>query len=159
MYKDLKSVKAVESNRRKNKKYSQTQKGKESRKKAELKRQDDPNRQTYVREYQRKYRSSLEGKKILKGHELKHKHNINLDAYNELFEKQSGKCVGCLKTQTNRMLCVDHDHKCCPGKRSCGKCIRGLLCHKCNSILGYCSDSILVLQNLIQYLKNSQFIK
>jgi hypothetical protein len=28
---------------------------------------------------------------------------------------------------------VDHDHACCQKKnRSCGKCIRGLLCHTCN---------------------------
>ena len=33
---------------------------------------------------------------------------------------------------------VDHDHACCPeGGRSCGKCIRGLLCMECNKYLGF----------------------
>lgn len=33
-------------------------------------------------------------------------------------------------------LCVDHDHACCPGPKSCGACIRGVLCDKHNRALG-----------------------
>jgi hypothetical protein len=35
-------------------------------------------------------------------------------------------------------LCVDHDQACCPDeKRSCGNCIRGLLCLAGNTALGH----------------------
>lgn len=33
---------------------------------------------------------------------------------------------------------LDHDHSCCPqSARTCGNCIRGVLCHRCNLGLGY----------------------
>jgi hypothetical protein len=33
-------------------------------------------------------------------------------------------------------LSIDHDHSCCPDKRGCRNCIRGLLCADCNMMLG-----------------------
>lgn len=44
-------------------------------------------------------------------------------------------CAVC-SLNDRRCLCVDHDHRCCPGDRSCGKCVRGLLCRTCNRIEG-----------------------
>ena len=32
---------------------------------------------------------------------------------------------------------VDHDHSCCTGEKSCGKCVRGILCLKCNTQIGH----------------------
>ena len=56
-----------------------------------------------------------------------------------LLEAQQHACGMCHEPFEERQLIhVDHDHACCRGKnRSCGKCIRGLLCHTCNIALGY----------------------
>jgi hypothetical protein len=51
-------------------------------------------------------------------------------------------------------LAWDHDHNCCPGKYSCGRCVRGLLCRSCNLALGYLKDSPDRLLSLVNYLRS-----
>lgn len=47
-----------------------------------------------------------------------------------MLEAQDGHCYLCPSTED---LEVDHDHKCCPRrKKTCGKCVRKILCHACN---------------------------
>ncbi|WP_431941641.1 endonuclease VII domain-containing protein [Nocardia grenadensis] len=76
--------------------------------------------------------------------------------YARLLEAQGGKCYICQRaTGKTRSLSVDHDHSCCPGNTSCGKCVRGLLCGGCNyKILGHLRDSIEALERASDYLKN-----
>lgn len=67
--------------------------------------------------------------------------------YDKLFIAQKGKCAICKEHQSKikKKLCVDHDH-------STGK-IRGLLCGKCNTGLGFFKDRIENLSGAILYLK------
>lgn len=47
-----------------------------------------------------------------------------------------------------RMLEVDHDHSCCPnGTYSCGRCIRGLVCHPHNQLIRQIEDGTVARVN------------
>jgi len=50
---------------------------------------------------------------------------------------------------------VDHDHTCCPGDKTCGKCVRGILCAKHNVGLGAFNDSVAELKKAIAYLEGN----
>lgn len=76
-------------------------------------------------------------------------YNLTDEQYNELYLKYDGKCWICKVREGTH---IDHDHSCCPGKESCGKCVRGLLCSGCNLGLGHFKDNVVYLNNAIQYL-------
>lgn len=67
-------------------------------------------------------------------------------------QEQDG-CSGCHTTDSGgKDWCIDHDHACCPGSaKSCGACVRGVLCSLCNMALGSARDDAWVLRSLIRY--------
>lgn len=80
----------------------------------------------------------------------KHEYNLSPEAYEAKLTAQEGKCAICAVVMTRPD--VDHNHACCPGRKSCGKCVRGILCHRCNTVIGLAGDSIELLSNAIKYL-------
>lgn len=81
--------------------------------------------------------------------DLWYRYRLTPGDYEKLLTDQDGRCAICRQVSE---LEVDHDHACCPGRRSCGKCIRGLLCSLCNRILGMANDSPVVLVKAATYL-------
>lgn len=71
--------------------------------------------------------------KAVDGRRLKYK--LTPESFQELLDKQDNRCGMCRATFESKIV-VDHDHACCPTERSCGKCVRGLLCMRCNLGLG-----------------------
>lgn len=69
---------------------------------------------------------------------LKNRHKMTEQQYHQKFEEQGRHCALCQSTKTNKgtPLAVDHNHECCKGRNTCGKCTRGLLCDPCNFKLG-----------------------
>jgi hypothetical protein len=79
---------------------------------------------------------------------------LTVESYIDLEKSQNGLCKICKEPEKhNRRLSVDHDHSCCSGANSCGNCIRGLLCSRCNKTLGQVHDNVELLQKMIDYLK------
>ncbi|GAA2694469.1 hypothetical protein GCM10010400_70090 [Streptomyces aculeolatus] len=81
-------------------------------------------------------------------------YGLTLNQYQAMLAAQGGGCAICGgQCSTGRMLAVDHDHKCCPGDRSCGQCVRGLLCGTCNHGLGHFKDDPALLRGAMSYLE------
>jgi hypothetical protein len=70
---------------------------------------------------------------------VKYLYKLSSKDHEALLKKQNYKCP-----ITGRPLdissAIDHDHDCCPGIKSCGKCIRGILDKRVNSALGMFSN-------------------
>jgi hypothetical protein len=66
-------------------------------------------------------------------------YGLTQELFDLLLGAQQNACGMCHEPfDEGQLIHVDHDHACCQGKnRSCGACIRGLLCHTCNIALGY----------------------
>jgi Recombination endonuclease VII len=88
-------------------------------------------------------------------------YKIDTEEYARILATQNGRCAICnesesiIKNGKLRKLSIDHNHACC-SKRSCGKCIRGILCQTCNSGLGFFQDSIELLLSAVSYLRKFQ---
>lgn len=67
--------------------------------------------------------------------------------YEALFQGQNKTCgiCGLKQDQYKKNFSVDHCHK--------TGLVRGLLCSKCNILLGHASDSVAILEKAILYLK------
>lgn len=77
--------------------------------------------------------------------------------FDAMFEAQGNACAICATTDPGpRFWCVDHDHACCPeAGRSCGSCIRGILCGPCNHALGNMRDRPELLRAAAHYLERN----
>jgi hypothetical protein len=86
-------------------------------------------------------------------------YGLTQDEFDELLTLQRGRCAVCATDEPGkRGWHIDHDHACCPGIGSCGNCVRGLLCHCCNLLLGNADDSVERLDRAKTYLlANAQF--
>jgi hypothetical protein len=70
------------------------------------------------------------------------KYSTTVDWYRDKLVEQRGVCAICCHLSrhhgTLQRLQVDHNHDCCDVKtKSCGECLRGLLCADCNMLLSY----------------------
>lgn len=82
---------------------------------------------------------------------------LSLEAVEEIFASVDFRCESCGDHRDdtyNKSLVLDHDHACCPGEYTCGKCIRGVLCTKCNMAFGFLNDSVQRAEQLADYARS-----
>lgn len=74
------------------------------------------------------------------------KYGLSPEQYAEMVAKQGGACSICLVTP-DRDLDIDHCH--------ITNTVRGLLCNRCNKVLGQLKDDIMLLRRMIDYINDN----
>jgi len=81
------------------------------------------------------------------------RYRLREEDYYALLDRQGGRCAICRSDDPGkRGWHVDHDHSCCSGVESCGKCIRGILCSRCNPMIALAKDDPEILRQAVTYL-------
>jgi Recombination endonuclease VII len=109
--------------------------------------------------YRAAWRAANEGETVsryYKKNNLK-PYGLTLERFDAMVAERRNRCDICKKRfKDKRDIHIDHDHSCCPGKRSCGECIRGLLCSACNNGLGRFRDNPAVLRRAARYIERDR---
>ncbi len=74
-------------------------------------------------------------------------YGLSREDVHEMFEAQNGCCAICRIPFSEFKMYVDHDHK--------TQKVRGLLCPRCNNVIGFVNDDQELLNSAIEYLKDS----
>lgn len=82
------------------------------------------------------------------------RHGMTKEQFDAMYEDQRGLCAN--PSCNNPATVIDHDHSCCAKKRSCGKCIMGLLCSPCNTAEGLLAGSVEKTIGLAEYINKTR---
>lgn len=103
--------------------------------------------------YDSKRRLSSYHSKNYREYIVKKKYGITQSDFDILLEKQNSACAICERSSVdfysehNKRLFIDHCHQ--SGK------VRGLLCDKCNFLIGQSNNNVNILERAIVYLMNN----
>jgi hypothetical protein len=103
--------------------------------------------------HNKKYATDKEFRGKRRAYQIKKKYGLTLEEMDSMLLKQNGACAICKKDisfNDGILTCIDHCHN--------TGVVRGILCVKCNTMIGMAEDSIKTLQSATQYL-NSFFSK
>lgn len=98
-----------------------------------------------------KYERLPEVKLKEKNNVFNREYGISLLQYNEMLQQQGNVCKICQLSEyhkTKKNLTIDHCHK--TGR------VRGLLCHRCNCLIGLGKEKIENFERVITYLKGEK---
>jgi len=86
-------------------------------------------------------------------------HGMEPVQFGLLWDGQGGRCAICDRAfGAVADAHIDHDHTCCDRTTSCGNCVRGLLCRRCNLALGLLGDSPQVAALAANYLMETRLV-
>lgn len=83
---------------------------------------------------------------------LRHARGWCVTHYGQYSRGEDLRPIRSRRAPTGVDLVIDHDHDCCPG-RSCGECVRGVLCRTHNVWLGMVADDPAFMDRAARYLR------
>ena len=111
------------------------------------KQQIEHHKNNYEKDIERIRKNNKKWYKNNRGKIMKKKYDLYYEDWLKLWELQDGKCAICEKPFEKPFdACIDHNHK--TGK------IRGLLCRKCNTGIGFFDDNPILTMRLTKYLNH-----
>lgn len=122
---------------------------------AEWRRQNPDLARARTRESMRKVRERR-GPKYYSVAKRKWKYGITPERLDEMLDAQSWKCAICFAAIDQGTAHIDHDHGCCSSVKACADCVRGLLCNRCNAMLGMAQDDPSRLRRAAEYVATHQ---
>lgn len=78
----------------------------------------------------------------------KYKYGITQEQYDSMYMEQLGLCAACHEPFGDKKPCVDHNHK--------TGIIRGLVHHKCNTVMGLIDDDHTKLGFIVEFLQKHE---
>ena len=102
----------------------------------------------YLKNY---YRTNDEYRERQSSRRLERDYGLGVGEYKRMLDRQSGVCAICKNAETAGKngkagsLSVDHNHA--------NRNVRGLLCHRCNTMIGLSSESVEILREAANYLE------
>jgi hypothetical protein len=112
---------------------------------------DPAKKRSASRKYSQEYNARPETKRRYRGHFLRRTYGITHEEYEQILSAQGGVCAICKGTFTPPGMAhmpVDHCHD--------TDRIRGILCTRCNSLVGLALNSEDILDQAKAYLKARQ---
>lgn len=103
--------------------------------------------------HRREYQATPEGVLASRKGWLKFRFEITPEEWDARFKAQGKQCALCFASvPRGGRWHTDHNRSCCPGDKSCGKCICGIVCHKCNLGIGHFNDDACIAALAAEYL-------
>lgn len=106
----------------------------------------------YQKKYHAEYRERDGVQQIFRERHLRKNYRLTTEDFNDLWNKQKGKCGACSVDMSPRgregdSVCVDHNHE--------TGMVRWLLCRSCNHGIGCLKDCPEVMERAAKYLREN----
>lgn len=93
--------------------------------------------------------------RTLRDRRIQRIYNVTQEWFEAQLAAQGGRCAICAvpQAEVGRAFSIDHDHNCCSGTKSCGECVRGLLCGPCNLAIAAMDNAPDWLTSAVNYIE------